>query len=398
MTYDQFIAEQGVPRANIPKVYLEDKEGKPVKRTRNSWWELHRIYSAEIKVAAEAVKGTPGGKLEASMLRDLAAKENEVDMVRRVYKSCLDLFTFEMSAPCPHEAAYPEGGSGGFDCFVAVRVKTSNLRRLLKKIETEFARFNHYGYFPGLGRRPYRLVTYERGVWQPKFFWLSNEALDEWDRLWSQHRLRVRAYGTDGAVIAEATINLGHTGTTPSDLLYPPDLMPPLLKNEKWVFGIDFVGLRKGFDGAPPIRWDDPRGWLYLWTVTGPMPMISQVDAADVAFVAADGQIGSRRVFGSLVRRDVELAATAPDVLPLSSSLVSGAQVPRLLARIPGAAALAGGAGAGAGPAAPGGEMAASMGMMGGGMPPGVPGPGQIPIGPGYAPEVPPTAALMPGI
>ncbi len=33
-----------------------------------------------------------------------------------------------------------------------------------------------------------------------------------------------------------------------------------------------------------------------------------------------------------------------------------------------------------------------------GGMPPGMPGLGSMPIGSGYAPEVPPTAALMPGI
>ncbi|MGD9518705.1 MAG: hypothetical protein AB7W28_04250 [Armatimonadota bacterium] len=394
MTYDEFLASAGVPRANIPDVYLKDKEGAPSKRTRNAWWELHRIYSPEIEMAAEKVKGTPGRNLEATMLRGVAAKENEVEMVRKVYNSCLDLFSFEMSGPCPREGAYPLGDSGGFDCFVAVRVKSNNVRRLLKSIETNFARFSHHGYFPGLGRRAYRLVTYERGVWQPKFYWLSNEALSEWDRLWSAGQLRLRAYGADGTVLAECFLSLGHNGSTPGDLLYPPDLVPDLLKREQWALNLDYVGAKRGFDGGPGIKWSNPLGWLYVWGVSGPMSNLSQVDAAEVAFVGADGKIGSRRVFGGLVKRGVKLAQNAPDTLPLTSSLTAGAALPQLLASIPGAGGLAGAAMA---PGAPG-MPSEMMGMMGGGMPSGMPGPGSMPIGPGYAPSVPPTAALMPGL
>jgi len=389
MTYDQFVSETGVKRAGIPSVYLKDDEGKDIKRTRNSWWQLHRIYAAELAVAAERLKGTPGGSLEAEVLKEYAAKDNEVAMIQRVYKSCQDLFSFEMSAPVPNggDGAHR---NGSFGCAVVVRVKQSNVRRLLKTIEQEFSRFSHYGMRPGQGRRAYKLVTYDRGVWRPKFYWLSDEALNEWDRLWRSHQLRVRAYGTDGEVVAEATMNLGHSGATPGELLYPPDIKTGMLAQEQWLLDVQRLGARRGFDGGPGINWKDPRGWIYAWSVSGATADLSRVDAAEAAFVVAEGEMGSRRVFGRLVQKDAKFAAFAPDSRPLSSSLqpFQGDM-------------LTGGGGARPGAGGPGmgmpGEMGAMPGEMGG-MPPGMPGLGSMPIGSGYAPEVPPTAALMPGI
>lgn len=392
MTYDQFIAETGEARAGIPGVYLKDDEGKDIKRTRNSWWQLHRIYAAELAVAGERPKGTPGGSLEADVLKEYAAKDNEVAMVRRVYKSCQDLFSFEMSAPVANggDSAH---SNGSFGCAVVMRVKQNNVRRLLKTIEKEFSRFSHYGMRPGEGRRAYKLVTYERGVWRPKFYWLSDEALNEWDRLWRSHQLRVRAYGTDGEVLAEASLNLGHSGATPGELLYPPDIKTGLIAQEQWLLDVQRLGARRGFDGGPGINWNVPHGWIYAWTVSGPTADLSRVDAAEAAFVVADGEIGSRRVFGGLVQKGAKFAAFAPDALPLTSSL--GPFAGDLLAGGVGARPAAGGPGMGM----PG-EMGGMPGMPGemGSMPPGMPGPGSMPIGPGYAPEVPPTAALMPGI
>ncbi|MCD6352311.1 MAG: hypothetical protein J7M26_09355, partial [Armatimonadetes bacterium] len=400
MTYDDFVRETGVKRASIPQVYLKDDEGNEIKRTRNEWWELHRIYAAALEVSA--VQGSPGGKIEAAIRREYAAKENEVEMIRRVYESCRDLFSFEMSAPVPAggDSAH---ASGSFRCLIAMRVKTKNLRRLLKTMEREFAPYSHYGYVPGQGRQAFRFVTYEHGVWKPKYFWLSNEALDEWDRLWGANTLRVRAYGTDGTVLAESTLNLGHSGTTPFDLLYPPDLKPTVLANEPWVFDLDFAGLRKGFDGGRGINWNNSLGWLYLWTVSGPTEQLSRVDAAEVAFIEAEGQIGSRRVFGSLRKKGAQLAAVAPEAPPLSSRLEGPSALSAATSLLGGGGAPAGGAGAGG----PGGMMGGPMGPGGmpgeGGMgmgPAGMPGPGSMgPVGGGgYNPGVPPTAPMMPGI
>jgi hypothetical protein len=401
ITYDQFVAEQGLKRANIPKAYLTTKEGKPAKRSRNAWWQLHRIYSTEIELPAEAVKGTPGARLERAMLRELAAKENEVEMVRRVYRQGLNLFTFEMSGPHPHEVGLNSPDQGGFACLLAVRVNSGAVRRLLALIEREFSKYSHYGYFPGIGRQPYRLVTWRQGVWQAKTFWLSNEALEEWNRLWSQNVLRVRAYGTDGSVLAEAQVNLGHTGTTPSDLLYPPE-MPPQVRSEKWV--LDLPVLRTGFEGAG-INWRNLQGWLYLWSVSGPLGTVAQVDVAEAALVGANGQVGALRRFGRFVRPGVKPALAAPEVLPLSSSLEgvsAGATLLPALVQGRGAAGAGPAAGGamgmpGAGPAGPPGMMGPGPGPMGG--VPGLPSPAALGApGPGYAPEVPPTAAMLPGI
>jgi hypothetical protein len=413
ITYDEFLAQTGEKRAEIPSEYLKDEQGKPKKRTKNAWWQLHRIYSVESKVAEVAAKGMPGAALEKAMAREIAAKENELAMVRRVYKLCLPLFSFEMSAPHPKEVGLSAPDQGGFVALVVMRLREAALRRLLKTIETEFSRYSHFGLFPGVGRRAYRLVTWEHGVWQPKFFWLSNEALDEWERLWSQNALRVRAYGTDGNILADTQVSLGHRGVTPSDLLYPPDFIPEV-RREKWA--LDLPGVRRGFDGGPGINWDNMRGWMFVWNVSGPLTTVAQVDMAEAAFVGADGAVGTVTRFGRPTVKGIKLSLVRPDQPPLSSTLTPVTSAAQLMEGI-GAGGGAGPAAGGPGPAGAPGAVAGmgpgpgamgrpgGPGMMGGpGGPPGGRPMGGMPgaMGPmsgaGYSPQMPPTAGMMPGI
>ncbi len=390
MTYDEFILKAGVKRANIPPAYLTGADSKPAKRTTNAWWQIHRIYASD-EAEKKPLTGQPGGRLEKAMARELAAKANEVEMVKRVYsKYATNLFTFEMSAPHPKEVSLSALESGGFTCLVAMRVNEAALRRLLAGIQREFSQYSHLGNYPGLGRKAYRLVTWEHGVWNPKFYWLSNEALDEWDRLWAQSQVRVRAYGTDGSVIAESKLSLGHTGTTPSDLLYPPDF-PREVRTEKWALGLP--GAKQGFDGGPGIRWQELRGWLYVWSVSGPIATVSQVDVGEAAYLGADGVVGKTMQFGHPVDPKVKLTAASPDRTPLGASLSQITSAQQFIDSLWGGPASGGGGGAAGGMGGAGGMPGMGGGMGGpGGMPGmgGMGGPGGMPGmgGPGGMPAM----------
>jgi hypothetical protein len=326
-------------------------------------------------------------------------------MVKRVYsKYATNLFTFEMSAPHPKEVSLSAMDNGGFTCLVAMRVNEGALRRLLTAIQVNFSQYSHLGNFPGLGRKAYRLVTWEHGVWNPKFYWLSEEAMSEWERLWAQSQIRVRAYGTDGSVIAESKLSLGHTGVTPSDLLYPPDF-PNEVRTEKWALGLP--GARQGFDGGPGIRWQELRGWLYVWNVSGPISMVSQVDVGEAAYLGADGVVGKMTRFGHPVDPKAKLTAASPDKTPLGASLAQVTSAQQFIESLWGGAASGGGGaaagGMGGGMGGPGGMPGMGGGpgnpLMGGGRPGGMPSPGAMGgASGGYSPSMPPTAGMMPGI
>ncbi|MBC7287587.1 MAG: hypothetical protein H5T86_05985 [Armatimonadetes bacterium] len=413
ITYDEFLAQRNLTRAKIPDIFLKDEQGKAIKRTPNSWWELHRIYSE----GPPPRPGTPGRRVVSVAQREYESKQSELVAVAKLYVKGLNLFRAAITGAVlprpqdvPSDRLRPMAAARTY-FGVLVWPSPAATRAYAAEVASTFSRLSQAGWF-GTDRTPVWVTTYKSGPWGRKAYWLWSEAANLWRQLWASTQVRVRLFTTDGMVVADAITPLGvNTDDVTFWLLNPPEL--PHLFGPELTVGRAVLTTFKG-GRMPAIS----NAWPFALSFTAESEIVRRLDAAEVVI---QGGIAAPPPSGRLVlvreadpvkvlERHQNVYATicrhgrveAQGVYtPLQAQLVPFATI---LAEIagPGAAAAraAGQAGFGApGAAGPveGGMGLGAPGMAGGGLPPGVPGPGQMgPVGPGYQLSLPPTAGMLP--
>jgi len=284
-TYDEFLAETGLPRALIPDVYLEDDEGNPREYTVNQWQQLQRIYqSRRITEAGAAEVGRPGYGLATRITREMAVKQKELDAVRYLYEFGLDSFTFEIGYPqVSHADIRPGATTVPVQVGVIMRVRPGVAQRYPSLVYRKLRPFDNYGE----DRQLFRIVDYEGGMWNPKEVWLWNGAVSEWNSLWSGNSIRLTLYDVGGDRIVSGTQSAGHTGGICAKLVYPDDL------NYAPIHETIIPPQDNAFEGGH-LNLDYQKGWYYNFSFNIPVAQLAALDRAEAVLIGSGGVEGSR--------------------------------------------------------------------------------------------------------
>lgn len=284
-TYDDFLAETGLPRALIPDFFVFQKDGTPKKYTKNQWSQLHRIYATRraVTVAEERI-GHPGGGLAERVTNEQAAKANERQAVRELYEQGLANFWFEIGYPqVRSQDIIPGVPTVPVEVGVIMHVKPNVAKRYPSLVHRRLKRFDNYG----VDRAVFRVVDYEGGVWNPKVLWLWNGSITEWNNLWSQNAVSLTLYDVDGSRIVTAQQAAGLSGDICAKLVYPDEL------NYAPIHELNIPPKDYAFEGGK-LNLDYKKGWYYSFSFTLPVAQLGALDRAEALLIGAGGVEGSR--------------------------------------------------------------------------------------------------------
>ncbi|MGC9319228.1 MAG: hypothetical protein ACP5KN_14440, partial [Armatimonadota bacterium] len=276
MTYEEFLAETGQPRALIPDAYLYDEEDNPQKYTESQWMQLQRIYAGRRVVEEVAVTaGKPGFGLATRLNREIAVKQKELDAVRHLYEVGLNSFTFEISYPQVRSEDIRPGTSNiPVQIGVIMKPKPGIEKRFPSLVYRKLRPFDNYG----TDRQLFHIVDYEGGIFNPKKVWLWNGAVSEWNSLWGQNSIELTLYDVTGDDIISATQPAGLSGGICADLVHPRDLnYAPLHETKIPPRDLSFEG------GSLDL--DYTKGWYYSFSLTVPLGQLSALDRAEAVLI-----------------------------------------------------------------------------------------------------------------
>lgn len=287
MTYDEFAARYGQPRAPIPETFLFDAEGNPELNTKNQWEQLQRIYASRgvgAAAAEEAVAGKPGYGLATRITREMTAKENELEAINYLYQKGLDNFTFTIRYPqVTHSAISPGMSTVPIEVGVIMKVKPGVDQRYPTLVYRKMKKFDHYG----TDRQIFRIVDYEGGMWNPKEIYLWNGTVSAWNGLWPQNNIRLTLYDAAGGQIVSGTQSAGHTGGILANLVHPSEL------NYAPMHETIIPPQDKSFRGGN-LNLPYTEGWYYNFTFNIPLAQLAGLDRAEATLIGAGGIEGSR--------------------------------------------------------------------------------------------------------
>ena len=277
ITYDEFLAKHNLKPAKIPDVFLKDKDGKPIKRTPNSWWELHRIYSE----GPEPRDGIPGKAIVSEAEREYQSKQAELLAVARLYAKGLRCFKAVVTGPVaprpenvPSDSLQPISSAGAL-FGVIVWPKESAVKAYAAEVARTFSRLSQLGWF-GADRTQVWVTTWDKGVWGRKSYMLWSDAASLWQQLWASTQVRVRMATTDNVVVADVSGPLSlNTQDVTFSLLNPPEL-PRVDALE----AILTPGKLRTFKGGPlpELR----NGWAQGLSLAADVDMLRRLNAAEV--------------------------------------------------------------------------------------------------------------------
>jgi len=287
MTYDQFLADTGQPRALLPDLYLFDENDVPRKYTKNQWAQLQRVYATRREVVVgvpEARVGRPGVLLAERIANEMAAKENERRVMRELYEQGLSNFWFEIGYPQMRSQDITPGATAiPIEVGVIMHVKPSVAKRYPSLVYRRLKKFDNYGD----DRVVFRIADYDGGVWNPKVLRLWNGSVSEWEGLWPQNVVRLTLYDVDGGRIVSGQQAAGLGGDICSKLLYPDELnYAPM--HETIIPPRDYT-----FEGGK-LNLDYKKGWYYNFSFTVPLAQLAGLDRAEAVLIGAEGIEGSR--------------------------------------------------------------------------------------------------------
>ena len=285
MTYDEFLAETGRPRAEIPENFIYDEDDNAKKNTENEWMQLQRIYAGRTGPAGEATEaGKPGYGIATRVQRQIAIKESEIADVNYLYEKGLDNFSFEIRFPQFDDSDIRPGTSTvPIRVGVIMKVKPGVAQRYPSLVYRKLKKYDFYG----TDRQIFRIHDYEGGIWAPKEIYLYNGAVSEWNSLWGQNSVRLTLYSASGDRIVSSEQSAGHTGGILANLLYPNELnYAPM--NETIIAPQD-----KSFEGGN-LNLPYKEGWYYNFSFNIPLGELASLDRAEAVLVGAGGVEGSR--------------------------------------------------------------------------------------------------------
>jgi hypothetical protein len=373
VTYDQFLAQTGEKRANLPAGFLRKSDRTPQKYTKNEWHQLQRLYSGRGLEVADK----PGriGKQLVKVGDDADAYTyHALKAVAQTYMRGVDSFTFEVGYP---QIEFPSlgllsgpGARATVRVPVVMRVKPRAQRTYPDYVARSLRRFDCLGVATpqGTGVRsssePFQVVTYKGGVYHPNVINLPAQSSLLWGALWASHGIGLTLYDRKGETIDFGFLPAGQTGGILAKMICPDVIyFNPRYKLVMWPEGRTQSGAPWNVSGT--------RGWVYEFTFNLAREDVRRIQRAKAALVPAlalglASDAGAIRAKWNTLAQDLA-KVDIDDLIQRSTGSSSG-----------GAAARAGGPGGG-GPGGPGGGMGPGMGG-GGGMGPGGPGGG---MGPG---------------
>ncbi|MGQ9732845.1 MAG: hypothetical protein ACUVX8_16425 [Candidatus Zipacnadales bacterium] len=233
MTYDEFLAKEGQPRMPIPKAYLVDEKGEPIKRSANQWYQLARIYQEGVTIEVE--RGEPGGQMAEQMQAELKHIEREHAAIRELYEWALNhCFSAHIGHPVLQTVTSSNSDTATVRLHVVLQSTKDFPARVVKRLQPLSK--------PGLpwrdsatpgqrsgsvaGRARLDIVTREGGYARPVKLYLDAEAIGLWQELWAGTEVRVSLLDTAQKVIAETTHPAGLNGAICEQMLYPQYCWP----------------------------------------------------------------------------------------------------------------------------------------------------------------------------
>ena len=273
-SYEQFLANKGLPRAPIPPGLLKDASGQPVQRTENAWGQLHDVYAgakAGVGAGAAAGAGGTGSKLLRQMQTQLAVIRKENAAVEKSYKTIKNGFWFEVGYPQYNPAAVSEAGVT-VTVGVIMHVKPSLQQSLGSTLARALKPYDNYG----TDRQPFVLYTYQGGFFHPQTYTLHPSTMSLWQSLWGATQLQLKLKDRNGqSVVASSptTINLGDPTAV---VMYPPEIRrTPYFAYVMPTEDLDFTGSRK-------LNLDFSRGWYYQFSFPMSLEDIARLHKASV--------------------------------------------------------------------------------------------------------------------
>jgi len=376
MTYGDFLAQSGQPRAGIPQPFLADKDGKPAKLTKNEWHQLQRLYAAAGAGEATAEQlgpGRIGGGMDRYISKVDAYMYHAQMAVLRAHLDGLHSFRFELGYPKLNLSLSPTASraSSPVTIPVVMRVKPSAQAHYGEKVWGRLKQFDCLGEARAQGgsisnsSEAFRIVTRKGGFYHPRVVNLPQGSGLMWTTAWSMTSVACVLKDKAGKVIAGSTQSAGLSGDILAKMIYPDTIFfNPRYKLLIWPEGV-------GLNGRP-WKVSGTKGWVYEFSFSLDRGEMRRVHSAEARLISipllARAGIPEGQITARWADLDQELAKLDIQAV-LRQFLASGG-----MSLVPGAAA-GGGApgGPGAMPGGPG-EMPGGPGMPPGGPPGGGPG------------------------
>lgn len=227
MTYDEFLAEEGVPGVSLPDAYLYDDAGADKRQTSIEWEQLSRIYAEGVSVDVE--RGSPGGPLADRVQAELEHIEKELLAVGELYEYAVNnCFSATIGEP---QLGVVGADASSVDVRLNLIIHSSKSfpDRVVKRLKPLSKEGHPWRQGPPAtrigataGRVRFDVVTKAGGYMQPVKLYLSNEAVDEWSALWQDTQISLSLLDTAGKTIAESTQSPNFDGRICETMIFPP--------------------------------------------------------------------------------------------------------------------------------------------------------------------------------
>jgi len=391
MTYAEFLAQTGLPRADIPQPLLVKEDGTPAKYTKNAWHQLQRLYQTTgVAVREEELKpGRFGKGMDAKLSRMEAYYWHAMMAVAEAYaEGVRGNFRFEIGYP---QMSTPNPGltlsSVSVRVPVVMRVKPAAQSKYPERVFRRLKKFDCLGEARSSAgslsntSAPFYVMTQKGGYYQPQIVHLPQEANLLWTGLWGATMIAVALKDRAGQIIEVQMQPAGFGPDILAKMIYPDTIFfNPRYKLLVWPEGAGLSG--------KPWKVSGTKGWAYEFTFNLNRSQLRRLHSAEAKLIPV-ALIGAAYETGRVARewKDLDKVIAQADIRQAARQYIErGGQVP---------SALAGGGGAPGGPGAAGPGPGAMPGMPGPGMP-GEPGmaPGGPAMPPAGGPEMPPGPAM----
>jgi hypothetical protein len=299
MTYDEFLAKEGVGRVPIPKAYMLDDAGKPKRLSANEWYQLNRIYQEGV-VEAKGERGRVGADMAEQVRAEVDHIQREHAAIRELYEWAVNhCFSAKISQPVLETVRASSADNATVRLHVVVQSTKDFPTRAAKRLQplsvmgTPWRDSESPGARIGsaAGRARLDIVTREGGFVKPVKLYLDAEGIGLWNQLWSDTDLRVSLLDTGAKKIGEQTLGAGLDGGICQQMIYPIQCWPTRTVHQ--MPDVSPWGTKlKLLNGASADMYD-LKGWLIGGTggLTFSLPVgtLATLDGVQVDLLPAEG-------------------------------------------------------------------------------------------------------------
>lgn len=294
MTYAEFLAQTGLPRADIPQPLLVKEDGTPAKYTKNAWHQLQRLYQTTgVAVREEEMKpGRFGKGMDAKLSRMEAYYWHVMKAIIESYIDALrEAFYFEVGYPqmkppplfsqrtqssAPQKTLFP---MSTVIVPVVMRVKPNAQAKYPELVYRRLKKFDCLGQahinndVVQNTSAPFYIVTQQGGYYHPRIVHLPNEANHLWNVLWKNTVIGLGLTDPDGKFLRYNTADTN---------LYIENISTDVIPEKKLVPGIMTYDTPGGGKLMIPAQVPQIVGYHIITNITAPEKLRDNIFAAMV--------------------------------------------------------------------------------------------------------------------